>query len=100
MTSTSASTASLSRLASEPGTPGRIFRLSEEGLRQLIAPVVERSEVLTLTAPAGATQLGWKGAPAEIGHRLLCDYFDASEGEGPPLIGPLARTLIRWCRSS
>lgn len=92
MTSTSASTASLSRLASEPGAPGRIFRLSEEGLRQLIAPVVERSKVLTLTAPAGATQLGWKGALAEIGHRLLCDYFDAdSEGEGPPLIGPLAR---------
>lgn len=92
MTSTSASTASLSRLASEPGSPGRIFRLSEEGLGQLISPVVEGSDVLALTAPAGAIQLGWRGAPANIGHRLLCDYFGVDDDEDvPPLVGPLSR---------
>jgi len=82
LTSTSASTASLSRLASEPGSPGRIFRLSEENLAQLIAPVIEDSKVLTLTAPAGAVQLAWRGDPQDLGQRLLCDYFGA-DSDGP-----------------
>lgn len=92
MTSSSASTALLSRLANEPGSPGRVFRLSEDLLGQVIAPVVEASNLLSLSAPAGAVQLGWKGAPAQIGHQLLCDYFDADgDSERPSLVGPIAR---------
>ncbi len=92
VTATSASTASLSRLSSEPGSPGRIFRLSESGMEELIKPVVRETDGLSLTSPAGATQLGWKGAPADIGQRLLRGYFGVDEeAELPPLIGTRAR---------
>lgn len=70
-------TALLSRLASEPGSPGRAFKLTEDELADALrAAAAESQDSLALASPAGAAQLAWKGDPETIGTELLGHYFD------------------------
>lgn len=90
MTGATARTVSLARLATEPGSPARVFRLTEEHLADKLAGAAKRVSQVTLTAPAGAPQLGWRGATAELAHRTLCQYFEVSPAR-PTMAGPAAR---------
>lgn len=90
MTRSTASTASLSRLATAPGSPGRAFRLNEDQLADLLTPVVASNHALTLNAPAGAMQLGWRGDPSELAHHMLCDFY-GGDPDRPHVAGPAAR---------
>ena len=83
-TNTGSSTATLSRLANDPGSPGRAFKLAEAELLTLLEPCVQATEELTLTTPAGVVQLAWSENPAVVAPRLLDRYF------GVPQIGVLA----------
>ena len=83
-TNTGSSTATLSRLANDPGSPGRAFKLAEAELLTLLEPCVEATEELALTTPAGVVQLAWSENPAVVAPRLLDRYF------GVPQIGVLA----------
>ena len=83
-TNTGSSTATLSRLANDPGSPGRAFKLAEAELLTLLEPCVESTEELTLTTPAGVVQLAWSENPAIVAPRLLDRYF------GVPQTGVLA----------
>ena len=65
-TNTGSSTATLSRLANDPGSPGRSFKLAEAELLTLLEPCVEATEELTLTTPAGVVQLAWSENPAVV----------------------------------
>ena len=56
-------TVTLSRLAYEPGTPGRAFKLNEAELLAALRPAVNRTEGLSLATPAGAWQLACSGDP-------------------------------------
>lgn len=85
-----ANTMSLARLATDPGAPGRAFRLSDTDLVDLIEPIIARTDGLSLTAPAGAPQLGWSDEPGEIARTVVADYY-SYDGDLPPIIGPEAR---------
>jgi len=91
LTTTGASTASLARLATTPGAPGRIFRMTEDSLVDLVTPVIAGHKSLSLSAPAGAIQIGWRGDPSKLAHRLLCDYFGREPDAVAAVAGPEAR---------
>ncbi|WP_419924013.1 DUF4007 family protein [Candidatus Poriferisocius sp.] len=74
-----ASTVLLSRIADEPGAPGRAFRLSESELADALRPAAESLSggKLALASPAGAAQLGWKGSPRRLADKILAAYYFA-----------------------
>jgi len=71
-------TATLSRIACEPGAPGRAFKLNESEMLAVITPVVEQTNGLRLTRLTGAPQLAWSDDPAGIAARVLDDYYGTS----------------------
>lgn len=83
-------TALLSRLESEPGSPGRAFKLTEDELADALRPAAAESQgSLALASPAGAAQLAWKGDPEKLGVELLGHYFDHfSSHDYPASPGP------------
>jgi hypothetical protein len=90
VTGSTARTASLSRLATEPGSPARAFRLNEVHLAEKLAAAAKRFKEVTISAPAGAFQLAWHGDASDLAHKALCLCFDASP-DRPPTAGRLAR---------
>ena len=86
-----ANTISLARLATEPGAPGRAFRLTDADISELIEPIVNETTGLSLTAPAGAPQLGWTASPDSIAHEVIANYYQHDGDELPAIIGPEAR---------
>lgn len=78
-TATGSSTATLSRLANDPGSPGRAFKLAESELLALLEPCVESTGALTLTTANGVVQLAWSEEPARIASGLLDDYLGSSQ---------------------
>ena len=77
-TATGGSTITLSRLAHEPGTPGRAFKLTEAELLAALAPSLDRTDGLNLATPTGAMQLAWSKDPAVIATAILDDYYNSS----------------------
>ena len=68
-------TVTISRLAHEPGAPGKAFKLSEGELLTTMEPVVDRIGSLRLSATMGAIQLSWSKAPDAIATQVLDEYF-------------------------
>lgn len=78
-TDSSARTATLSRLVSEQGAPGRAFMLSDIDTEELLSEALARySDLVTVTSASGVSQIAFKGAPELIGSEILLRYFDAS----------------------
>jgi hypothetical protein len=77
-TGTGGRTVTLGRLAFEPGTPGRAFKLNESELLAALKPAVDRADGLGLTTPAGVWQLACTGDPCEIATAVLDNYYGAS----------------------
>jgi len=77
---TSGNTVTLSRLAYEPGAPGRAFKLTETELLDALEPALDQSDALDLVTPTGASQLSWRGDPTRIAVEALHDYYQ----ETPP----------------
>lgn len=74
-------TITLGRLATEPGSPGRAFKLTESELAGALMNM--DLEGLAVTSPAGASQLSWDTDPAEMAGQTLATYF----GKKSPLRG-------------
>jgi hypothetical protein len=85
-----ANTISLARLATDPGAPGRAFRLNDTDLVDLIEPLVAQNRWSLVDSPAGAPQLGWSADPGEIAQTVVADYY-GHDGDLPAIIGPEAR---------
>ena len=68
-------TVTISRLAYEPGAPGKVFKLREGEILAAIEPLIHGTDSLALSATTGAMQISWSEAPGEIATRLLDDYF-------------------------
>ncbi len=81
-----ARTVALSRLAHEPGSPGRAFKLNEHELLAILQPAAERTKGLRLVSPAGAWQLAWSDEPALLANSVLDAYY-----------GSVAATLCSGC---
>jgi len=79
-TGTGGNTITLSRLAHEPGAPGRAFKLSEAELLDALEPVIDKTDSLSLATPTGAAQLAWSQDPAAIAPGILDGYYRSEAG--------------------
>jgi hypothetical protein len=70
-----ASTISVSRLLTEPGSPGLAFKLSEGALVSALERVASRSGVLALSDTAGVLQLSFRPQPLDIANDFLAAHF-------------------------
>ena len=68
-------TVAVSRLAREPGGPGRAFRMSEDDLRDALVSVAEDSGKIEVATVAGAPQLSWHGSARHISNSILDDHY-------------------------
>ena len=71
-------TVTISRLAQEPGAPGKAFKLTDSDLLNTIEPIVDGTESLQLSATLGAIQLSWSKSPDEIATQILDEYFGSA----------------------
>ena len=89
VTNPSSRTIALSRLANEPGAPGKAFRLGEEELTKMFEPLVQTHDVDT-QRPAGSLQLGWKGTADKLAQQMLGEVLPV-DPDGDALAGVAAR---------
>lgn len=68
-------TVTVSRLSTEPGGPGRIFRLTEAALISALEAAIQGTKGVKLASPAGVTQLHFGGAPDKLASSVLTNYF-------------------------
>lgn len=104
-TEATASTVSVSRLATEAGAPGRTFKLSEADLVGLLETAIEAVGPAKLARPAGAVQLVLDKAAAEVATCAVHAYFhrpgdEVTSPDDLVLAGPEADTPHReWVAS-
>lgn len=70
-----ARTATLTHLTNDPGTPGRLLKLTEDSMQKAFLSVAEMFEQVSVSSPAGAPQLAFEGEPAEIASSLLHHHY-------------------------
>ena len=75
-TDTGGNTATLSRLAHEPGAPGHAFKLAEADLFAALQQTATTTNALELASPTGAPQLSWSSDPAAVANEVLSSYYD------------------------
>ena len=62
-------------LATEVGSPGRAFRLSEAELTSLLSEASSTYQLFELRSPVGISQLTFNGDPASIAKDLLAAHY-------------------------
>ena len=72
------STISLARLASDPGSPGKAFRLTESNLYDILVEASKAVDGMQVAEPAGLRQLVIKGDIETMRDRLVDGYYSAS----------------------
>lgn len=78
-------TAMVSRLATEPGAPGRMYRLSETDLVSAIEAAAASTGLIQLARPAGVVQFTFDIEPAVLATKALRAYYSRRRlGAGPP----------------
>jgi hypothetical protein len=79
-TDPAARTVTLSRLSTEPGAPGKAFKLSESALTDLLAAASQQYNVLELTSHAGVAQIAFDDNAAVTATELLFDHYSSLSG--------------------
>ena len=74
-TENGAKTISVSRLLYEPGSPGRIFKLTESALCEIIEQVSRDFKQIALTETAGLLQFSYQENPKLLAEELLTLYY-------------------------
>jgi len=70
-----ARTATIGRLTSAPGSPGRAFKLTEDALTTSLAQYEATATGIQLVSSAGATQVALRGGPDELALAALTSYY-------------------------
>ena len=70
----------VSRLAHDPGSPGKAFKLNETELLAALEPAVRRQHGLKLASSTGALVLSWFAPPGDLADNILNDYYRAGVG--------------------
>jgi hypothetical protein len=78
--STRMRTATLTRLAVDPGSPGRVFRLNEDSITESLQRLEMAGSLIKVSTVAGITQISWEGQPADLAWGILSDYFQRASG--------------------
>lgn len=68
-------TSTISTLATEPGSPGRAFKLTESALLELLERAAAQHEEVDLITSAGVAQLVFAGSPADAATEVLYDHY-------------------------
>ena len=71
------SSATISRLTSDPGSPGRLFKLSEQSLLDALERGTTHDPSVSIAAPGGSPQLLVDGPASDRAERLLASYYKA-----------------------
>ena len=71
-------TITFGHLAREPGAPGKVLRLAEGDLIELLRPQINNHPDLGLLSPTGTHQLSWDSPPQDIGVQILNSYYPSS----------------------
>ena len=75
-TSPDAKTATITRLTTDPGSPGRLLKLSDSALSELLTKSTKIFKSgLFLNNPAGSTQINWTSDTMELANRYLQETF-------------------------
>lgn len=74
-TDSTARTVTVSRLATEPGSPGRAFKLTESALIDLLTEAAEEHPDIESTTSAGVPQLTFDDDPAQVATEVLYDHY-------------------------
>lgn len=82
-TNTKGNTATLNRLANEPGGPGRVFKLAEADLHASLEQIASEFSTLGLVVTTGAAQFTWSGEPRCLANDLLDRYYNAPDTDSP-----------------
>ena len=83
-----AKTATISRLTTDPGSPGRLLKLSDSALSELLIESVKIFKSgLFLNNPAGSTQINWTTDTMELANKYLHETFGQSLGGSIPKYG-------------
>lgn len=87
---------SLSRLTADPGSPGRLLKLSEDVILEALELETAQHLGIQLASPGGASQLVVDGNPAEIAQVvMLHHHVQRGRKEGVKVAGHLAGPLAR-----
>ncbi len=81
-TETGGNTATLSRLAYEPGAPGHAFKLTEADMFAALQQTATTTNALELVSLTGAPQLSWSGDLAAVANEVLSSYYDITPETG------------------
>jgi Protein of unknown function (DUF4007) len=71
----SARTITLTALASVPGGPGRVFKVSDDEIATALEAASGRSKSISVESPAGARQLVVREAPGRLAATVLGKYY-------------------------
>ena len=88
-TDSNSNTITTTRLTSDSGSPGRLFKISEERINIALVNSVANVDGLEMASPAGATQLVVDGDINEIAIRTLQLLYNANEELVSAAQGPL-----------
>jgi len=75
-----AQTITVSRLATEAGAPGRIFKLPETALSVLLEQAAAEYSAIEVTSSTGVPQLAFEGDVADVASSLLRDHYEQLTG--------------------
>lgn len=89
-TDAAARTVTISRLASEPGGPGKAFKLSESALSDLLGAASSIHDQIEITSHAGVPQLVLEDEAAAAATELLWDHYRSLAGARFPGAAVLA----------
>jgi hypothetical protein len=93
-----ARTATLTHLANDPGTPGRLLKLTEDSMHEAFLAVAENHTAIAVTSPAGAPQLAIGRDPESLAADLLHGHYLRRQPNlfrsSHCVAGPTARTAV------
>jgi hypothetical protein len=69
----------MARLASDPGAPGRAFRLTESNLYDILVEAVKEVPEMKVAEPAGLRQLVVDGDVTVLRDQIIGDYYQGSQ---------------------
>lgn len=70
-------TVTLARLATDPGSPGRIMKLTEQDISDAIEESARLAGHLRLVRPAGSSQLAIEAPPGQVAYEVLAARSEA-----------------------
>lgn len=85
-------TATLTRLAVDPGSPGRVFKLDEEALGDALNRHEQAGGPVSVGTVAGITQASWPEEPAPLAWRVLSGFFQQISGSDRAVVPASAGT--------